>query len=75
MNKSISAVVSPEDYQYIKMILTKRYPSKVMCDEPKSSKLKIIERGNQKSLIDNPDLVNKLINNEDRYSHVVPLHD
>ena len=46
-----------------------------MFDEPNKSKLKIIERGNQKSVPDNPDLANKSINKEDWYSHLIPLHD
>ena len=35
----------------------------------------MIERGNQNSVLDNPDLVNKILDKEDRYSHLVPLHD
>ena len=35
----------------------------------------MIKRGNQKSVLDNPELVNKIINKEDRYSHLIPLHE
>ena len=46
-----------------------------MFDEPKSNTIMMIEIGNQKSVLDNPDLVNPIINKEDRCFHVVPLHD
>ena len=35
----------------------------------------MFERGNQNVVLDNPDLVNKILDKEDRYSHLVPLHD
>ena len=34
----------------------------------------MINCGNSKTFVDNPDLVLKTMNKEDRYSHVVPLH-
>ena len=74
LNKSVS-VVSLEGYQYVKRILSKGCPFKLMFDEPKESKLKIVERGNQKSVLDNPDLVNTIIRREDRCSLFIPLHD
>ena len=46
-----------------------------MFGEPEKSKLKMIKRGNQKSVIENPDLVNKITNKEDRYFHLIPLHN
>ena len=46
-----------------------------MFDEPKENNLEMIKRINQNSVLDNPDLVNKIINKEDRYLHLVPLHN
>jgi hypothetical protein len=69
----IELVVSLEDYQHIKQIVTKGCPSKLMLDEPGENKLKMIKRGNQKSVLDNPDLVNNIFNKEDRYSYLIPL--
>jgi hypothetical protein len=71
----IQSVVNLEDYQHVKRILTKGCPSKLMFDEPRENKLKMIKRGNQKTVLENPELVNKIINKEDRYSHLIPLHD
>ena len=33
-----------------------------------------MERGNQKTFNQNPQIVEKLVNKEDRYSHLLPLH-
>ena len=71
----VGSVASPEDYQHIKTILTNGCPSKLVFDEPKNNTIVMFERGNQNVVLDNPDLVNKIINKEDRYSHLVPLHD
>jgi hypothetical protein len=35
--------------------------------------MEMISRGNSKSFSDNPEIVKKTLNKEDRYSHVVPL--
>ena len=64
----IELVVNLEDYQHVKRILTKDCPSKLMFDEPRENKLEMIKSGNQKNVLHNPELVNKIINKEDRYS-------
>ena len=69
----VGSVASPEDYQHIKTILTNGCPSKLVFDEPKNNTILMFERGNQNVVLDNPDLVNTIINKEDRYSHLVPL--
>ncbi len=46
-----------------------------MFTEPLDNKLKIIRQGNSKSFNDNPDLVRKAMNKEDRYSHLVPINE
>ena len=71
----IESVVNLEDYQHVKRILTKGCPSKLMFDEPRKNKLELTKRGNQKSVLDNPELVNKITNKEDLYSHRIPLHN
>jgi hypothetical protein len=42
-------------------------------EESYASKHEIIDRGNQKNFIDNPEIVRKTINKEDRYSHLIPM--
>ena len=43
-------------------------------DEQSDNKLNAIERGNQKNFTQNPEIVNKVMNKEDRYGHIFPLH-
>ena len=64
--ENVKSVVSTEDYNHMKRILTSGCPSVLKFEEPLSNKLKMIERGNQKSVLDNPDGVNKIMNKEDR---------
>ena len=42
----IESVFRLEDYQHVKIILTKGCPSKLMFDEPKENNLEMIKRGN-----------------------------
>ncbi len=46
-----------------------------MFTEPLDNKLKMIRQGHSKSFNDNPDLVRKAMNKEDRYSHLVPIDE
>ena len=55
--ENVQSVVSPEDYGRIKRILTSGCPSVLKFEEPLSNKLNMIKRGNQKSVLDNPDFV------------------
>ena len=75
----ILATVKPhilsDDYDQLVRILTQGCPSRFQFDEDLSNKLIMINRGNSKSFIDNPKLVLKTMNKEDRYSHVIPLHE
>ena len=58
----------------MKRIFIKCCPAELKFDKPLSNKLTMIERGNSKSFNDNPELVLKTMNKEDRYSHLLPLH-
>ncbi len=42
-------------------------------EEPSSNKIEFIVRGNSKTFIKNPQLVQKTMKKEDRYSHLVPM--
>ena len=66
--------MSKEDYLHIKRILSTGCPSRLQLEEPQANKLKMIQRGNQKSVLDNPQLVDMIVNKEDRYSHIISLH-
>ena len=73
--ESVEHVVSKYDYHHIKRIPTTGCPTKLEFEESQANKLKMIQRGNQKSVLDYPRLVDNIFNREDRYSHVIPLHD
>jgi hypothetical protein len=44
-----------------------------MFEELLSNKMEMISRGKSKCFNNNPDIVKKMINKEDRYSHFIPL--
>jgi hypothetical protein len=46
-------------------------PTQLTFEEPSSNKLEFISHGNSKSFVENPQLVQKTMNKEDRYSHLV----
>ncbi len=68
-----------EDYNHIERILLDGCPVELMFTEPLDNKLKMIRQENSKSfndiVNDNPDLVRKAMNKEDRYSHLVPIDE
>ena len=55
--ENVQSVFSPEYYGHIKRILTSGCPVVLKFEESLSNKLKLIKRGNQKSVLDNPDFV------------------
>ena len=46
-------------------------PAQLTFKEPSSNKLEFISHGNLKSFVENPQLVQKVMNKEDCYSHLV----
>jgi hypothetical protein len=65
--------VTSEDYGHIKRILLDGCPAQLTFEEPSSNKLEFISRVNSKSFVENPQLVQKTMNKEDRYNHLVPM--
>ncbi len=57
----------------MKSILLDGCPTELTFEEPLSNKMELVLRGNSKSFNENPEIVKKTMNKEDRYSHVVPL--
>jgi len=70
---SVKGHISDSDYAHIERILWSGCPAKLNFEEPSASKLRMLRRGNQKSFNDNPILVQKTLNKEDRYSHLLPM--
>jgi hypothetical protein len=65
--------VSSDDYGHIKRILLDGCPAQLTFEEPLSNKFEFISCGNLKIFVENPRLVQKTMNKEDRYSHLVPM--
>ncbi len=65
--------VTSDNYDHIKQILLDGCPAQLTFKEPSSNKVEIISHGNLKSFVENPQLVQKTMNKEDRYSHLVPM--
>ncbi len=58
--------VTSDDYGHIKRILLDGGPAQLTFEELLSNKLEFISRGNLKSFAENPQLVQKTMNKEDR---------
>ncbi len=65
--------VTSDDYGHIKQILFDGCPAQFTFKEPSSNYLEFIFHGNSKSFVKNPQLVQKMMNKEDQYSHLVPM--
>jgi hypothetical protein len=65
--------ITSDDYGHIKRILLDGCPAQFTFEEPSNNKLEFISYGNSKSFVENPQLVQKTMNKEDWYSHLVPM--
>ena len=78
IQRTLNAVrdhVHTDDFLHMQRILQDGSPFELQFDEPLSNKTTMINRGNSKSFNENPELVLKTMNKEDRYSHVLPLDE
>jgi hypothetical protein len=62
-----------DDYAHMKRILLDGCPAQLDFKDPLSNKIKMIECKNSKSFNNNTTLVLKIMNKEDRYSHLISL--
>ncbi len=68
---ALDGLISDNDLIHVRRILLHGCPHKLQFTESIHSKHEMMERGNQKNFRDNPEIVRKTINKEDRYSHLV----
>ena len=66
--------VSKDDYAHMKRILIDSCHAELKFDKPLSNKLIMIEQGNSIIFNDNPMLILKIMNKEECYSYLLPLH-
>ncbi len=71
--RALDGLISNDDLFHVRRILLQGCPHKLQFTESLHSKHEMMERGNQKNFRDNPEIVRKTINKEDRYSHLVPM--
>ena len=77
VNRTLAAVknhVSVNYFNHMKRILLDGSPFELTFDEPLTNKFVMIKQGNSKSFKDNPELVLKTMNKEERYSSCAPSH-
>ena len=65
--------INPSDFDHIKRVLTQGCSSHFVYQESQMNKMMLLRRGNQKFVLDYPDIVQKTMNKEERYSHVAPF--
>ena len=76
-NHTLTAVgdhVSLDSFNHMKRIHLGGSPYKLTFNKPLANKSLMIKRGNSKSFNNNPELFLKIMNKEDRYSHILPLN-
>ena len=71
--RAVKDHISDDDFIHVRRILLQGCPNKLVFEESFESKMTMMERGNQKNFLDNPEIVRKTINKEDRYSHLIPI--
>ena len=72
---ALGGLISESNLGHVKRILLQGCPSELVLSKSSESKLSMMRRGNQKSFVKYPDIVTKTINKEDRYSHILPMHE
>jgi hypothetical protein len=71
----VQPVVTSVDHHHIERIFTQGCPSHFEFAEESSSKLRTMARGNHTFFTQDSDIVNKVINEEDMYSHLLSMHE
>ena len=71
--RTLAPHIDADDLNQIRRILTEGCPAELDFEEKSDNKQRMLERGNQSSYDQYPDIVQKTMNKEDRYSHIVTL--
>ncbi len=69
----VSPHISNEDAAHIKWILTQGCPSNLVLEETPKYKLSVIQKGNQHTFLQHPEVTAKAIDKEGKNSHVLPI--
>lgn len=73
LESEIGPHIDPDDMNHIRRILSSGCPAQLKYELPREHKMRMLRRGNQKSLMENMDEVKATMNKEEKHSHVVPF--
>jgi hypothetical protein len=73
LRDKIGPYIRPDDMQQIVRMLTYGCPAEMDYELPREHKLRMLRRGNQKSVSENPVEVTKTMMKEYKHSHIVPF--
>ena len=73
VEQAIGPHVDPADMAQIVRILTKGCPAQLKFELPKDHKMRMLRRGNQKSILDHDKEIRETMNKEEKHSHIVPF--
>ena len=71
--RDLAPHIDPNDLEQIDRILFQGCPAKLKYELPREHKIRMLRRGNQKSVSENMDVVRKTLNKEERNSHIIPF--
>jgi hypothetical protein len=71
--RNVSSHIDESDTTHIERILTQGCPSRLSFEEMSEMKAYIIKKGNQATFKMYPEIVTKMMNKEDRHSHLLPV--
>ena len=71
--RGIDEYIDPVDMAHITCILTKVCSAQLQFELPRDQKMRMLCRGNQKSILDNQEEIRKTMNKEEKHCHIVPF--
>ncbi len=71
--REVSPYITSKDATHINRVITQGCPSYLNFEEEPRNKLAVIQKGNQHTFQEHPEIAQKAMNKEERNSHVVPL--
>ena len=73
VHRDLSPHIRKDDMDQIDRILFQGCPAQLQYELPREHKLRMMRRGNQKSVLENMEEVKSTMNKEERYSHIIPF--
>ena len=71
--EKVMPYIEPKDAEHIRPIITQGCPSQLDVDEDTMNMLAVIDKGNQQTFEEHPEVAKKKMNKEKKNSHVPPF--